>query len=172
MEERLQHDPRTKQQIKDILFEHLYGPVERHFKKQLNEIIIKNSALLNTAEQHFSYKGVVYALNAAPAVRKMIRLAPALHNDMDLYLKETRQLNNTELPYVLGFINQVLNSSNNLQDYLKILPESVHGPIQQLIASCPCRVLSIDPEHVKQLKEKNKTSIDMIKQRMLSNLLL
>ena len=42
MSEHLQHDPRTKQQIKDILFNFLYGPVEAHFKKQLADIIIQH----------------------------------------------------------------------------------------------------------------------------------
>jgi hypothetical protein len=87
-------------------------------------------------------------------------------------VKETKQLNNHELPYVLGFINQVLNSSNNLQDYLKLLPDSVHSPIQKLINSCPCRVVDLTPDEIKHLKEKNYESIELIKQRMLSNLIL
>lgn len=172
MEDHLQHDPKTKQQIKEILFNFLYGPVEAHFKKELSAIILKNSALLNTTEHSFSYKGVTYSIDAPAVIRKMPRLNPTLYPVMDKYLKETKQLNNTELPYVLGFINQVLNSSNNLQDYLKLLPESVHGPIQQLIATCPCRLIELSPERIEHFKEKNKTPIDLIKQRMLTNLLL
>lgn len=172
MEEKLQHDPRTKQQIKDILFDYLYGPVERHYKKQLEEIVLKNSAAMNMHEQYFTYKGVVYSSQAAPAIRRIVRLTPALHPAMDKYLKDTKQLNNTELPYVLGFINQVLNSSNNLQDYLKVLPDSVHGPINNLIASCPCRMIELSKDEVEHLKDKNKSSIELMKQRMLSNLLL
>jgi len=172
VEDHLQHDPKTKQQIKEILFAFLYNPVERHFKKQLDAIILQNALLLNSPHQCFSYKGVVYAIQVAPVIRKMPRLSPALHLRMDEYLKEVKQLNNTELPYVLGFINQVLNSSNNLQDYLKMLPASIHGPIEQLIATCPCRTVALDKEHVQQLKDKNQASIDMIKQRMVSNLLL
>ena len=172
MEDHLQHDPRTKQQIKDILFAFLYNPVERHFKKQLDAIILQNSILLNSPYQCFSYKGIVYALQVAPVIRKMPRLSPALHVRMDNYLKEVKQLNNVELPYVVGFINQVLNSSNNLQDYLKMLPASIHSPIEQLIATCPYRVVALDKDHVQQLKDKNQVPIDMIKQRMVSNLLL
>ena len=41
--EQLNHDPRTKQQIKDILYQHQYGPVQGQFKKRLDEIITKNS---------------------------------------------------------------------------------------------------------------------------------
>lgn len=172
MDNHLQHDPRTKQQIKDILFAFLYSPIEQHFKKQLAVIIAKNSTLLNTGHQFFNYKGVVYSVQAPSVVKRLIRLSPSLYIEMDNYIKETKQLNNHELPYVLGFINQVLNSSNNLQDYLKVLPESIHSPIEQLIATCPCRVLSMDTEHINHLKTKNQASIDMIKQRMLTNLLI
>jgi hypothetical protein len=172
MTEKLQHDPRTKQQIKDILFDYLYGPGEASFKKQLAQIVSQNCVLTNSAHKCFSYRGVVYSIDAPPVIRKMTRLHPTLHMKMDKYVKETKQLNNHELPYVLGFINQVLNSSNNLQDYLKLLPDSVHSPIQVLINSCPCRVVDLSADEIKHLKEKNYESIELIKQRMLSNLIL
>lgn len=172
MNERLQHDPRTKQQIKDVLFALLYGPVEQHFKRQLAAIITQNSVLMNTSYQCFSYRGVVYSVDAPPILRKMTRLHPSMQSKMDIYISETKQLNDYELPYVLGFINQVLNYSNNLQDYLKVLPESVHGPIQQFIATCPCRVIDITPNEAENLVVNNKLPITLIKQRMLANLLL
>lgn len=172
MEGRQQNDPRIKQQIKNDLFTLLYTPVEQNFKRQLDSIIINNSVLMHSAHHNFSHRGIMYSLRAGPIPRQVVRLNPTLYPLMDEYLESVNQLNKTELPYVLGFINRVLNSSNDLRDFLTMLPASVHRPIQKLIASCPCRVIALDPEHVKQLIDKNQVPIDLIKQRMLTNLLL
>jgi len=102
----------------------------------------------------------------------MNRLHPQLHPVMNEYLKETKQLNEKELPYVLGFITQVLNSSNELHDYLRLLPQSVHHPVQSLIDTCPCRAKKLSDETVDLLQQKNQIPIRLIKQRMVNNLLI
>jgi hypothetical protein len=122
--------------------------------------------------KHFSYKGVTYNCDVtAPPLRKN-RLVPALRATMDEYLEEVEQLNNHELPYVLGFINQVLNSSPDLTDYLRIFPESVHHPLTKMMATCPCRNTSLPDERVLHLQSKNQAPIDMMRQRLVMNLLL
>lgn len=172
MEERLQHDPRTKVQIKETLYSFLYNPIERHLKAQLDAIIVKNALTQGNTNYAFTYKGALYSVEAHPLLRNVNKLSPLLRPMMDEYLKEVTELNSTELPYVLGFINKVLNSSNSLQDYLLILPESVHQPIQKLVNQCPCREHVISQDTVKKIKSTNKVPIDLIKQRMLSNLLI
>lgn len=171
--ESLQHDPRTKQQIKDMLYSFLYQPVKDQYDKKLQSIIKQNCSLLASGHDSFIYKGVVYAATESTKLpRKMNRLAPQLEPLMNEYLKEVKQLNEYELPYVLGFINQVLNSSNDLQDYLKVLPPSIHRPIEELIASCPCRTTKLTPDKVQEMQEKNQLPIELIKKRQVLNLLL
>ena len=172
MDEPLQHDPRTKQQIVDALHEFLYAPVLKQFQKRLDEIITKNGVFLNSADRCFTYKGKVYASQDADIPRVVNRLVKQLMPFMDEYIADERQLNTHELPYVLGFIRQVLNSSNNLHDYLHVLPSSVHRPVEQLIASCPCRSVKLTPEGIQELQKKNQVSIDLMKRRMVTNLLL
>lgn len=172
MEETLQHDPRTKQQIKDVLYTFLYGPIQKQFKKQLDTIIIRNTALSNAAHASFSYKGKFYAYDSSPPPRKMTRLLPQLQPMMDAYLKELNQLNSQELPYVLGFITQVLNASNDLHDYLKVLPAAIHQPIEAYIASCPCRTKHLTDFDVECMQQHNAATISLIKQRMVTNLLI
>lgn len=172
MEDYLQHDPRTKQQIKDMLYAFLYGPIQKQFKKQLDAIIIKNAVLSQASHASFTYKGIVYSCDPGPPPRKMTRLVPQLQPLMEDYLKELRQLNSQELPYVLGFITQVLNASNNLHDYLKVFPEAIHQPIDAYIASCPCRTKHLTDFDVDCMQKKNAATIVMIKQRMTTNLLI
>jgi hypothetical protein len=170
--EPLQYDPRTKQIIKDSLYDFLYTPVQRHFKIRLDTIILRNSLLGGYGHKSFTYKGVHYSCDNGPPPRKWNRLLPQLKEQMDEYLFDLSQLNEKELPFVLGFINQVLNSSNDLGDYLRLLPESVHQPIKHLIASCPCQTKKLSDKQVELFQEQNKPHIDLIKKRMFTNLLI
>ena len=65
-----------------------------------------------------------------------------------------------------------MNATSDLTDYLRVLPESVHQPLQKLMATCPCRTATLAPEKVEQLKAKNAVPIDLMKQRLMTNLLL
>lgn len=170
--EQLQHDPRTKQLIKDTLYEFLYRPIENQFKNRLEVLIVRNTLLGGYSHKSFNYKGVLYNCDNGPPPRKWNRLILQLKPAMDEYLFELKQLNEQEMPFVIGFINQVLNASNDLQDYLHIFPESIHQPLEKLIGSCPCQTKQLSNERILELKEKNKTPINMVKQRMVTNLLI
>jgi len=172
MEEVLQHDPRTKSQIKDILYAFLYEPVQKKFKQCLDTIINKNTAISGYTHKSFTYKGVMYSNDTSSPPRRLNRLHPQLQADMDNYIREVKLLNDNELPYVVGFITQVLNSSNDLHDYLRVLPSAVHLPIEKLIASCPCRTKRLTEEMVEEIQTKNQTSIALMKRRMVQNLLI
>ena len=172
MSEVLQHDPRMKSQIKDMLCNFLYEPVRKQFKHRLDTLISRNTAIIGASHQSFIYKGNLYNNDPSPVPRRLNRLVPQLVPEMDAYLADLKQLNDKEVPYVLGFINQVLNSSNDLHDYLRLLPSSVHQPIQKLIDSCPCRTKKLTDEQVQELQARNKQSIDLVKQRMVTNLLI
>lgn len=172
MDEHLQHDPRTKQQIKDAVYHFVYSPILKHFQERLSLIVAKNCTLIGNSDLTFIYKGETYSTSSGNTGRTLNRLAKPMIPFMEEYLKDIRQLNNYELPYVLGFIGQVLNSSNHLHDYLLLLPPSVHRPIESMIASCPCKSVRLTPESITEFQNKNKVSIDLMKQRMVTNLLI
>jgi len=89
-----------------------------------------------------------------------------------VYLKEVNELNMHEIPYVMGFINQVLNSSDDLNDYLRVLPETMHRPLKELMDICPCRTTKLSPETVEEMRTRNNHSIELMKRRLVTNLLL
>ena len=168
---RAHHDPRTKQQIKDMLYQFIYEPVEQRFLKRLTDIGLRNSNFLHSPHTSFTYRGVTYNPQDQQLPRRMNRLIPSLTVDMDLYLHDLNTLNTHEIPYVLGFINQVLNASNDLPDYLRVLPPSIHQPIQDMINSCGCRTTQLTEETVAHLQQSNQRSIELLKQRLMLNLL-
>lgn len=169
----VQHDPKIKTQIKDALYQFLYEPIQKQFQDQLERIAVQNSIINRCSHNSFMYRNVLYNCDPqTPLPRKMNRLHPKLHATMNEYLRETSAINEQEMPYVLGYINQVLNSSNYFQDYLRLFPHVVHGLLHQLIQSCPCRSPSLPDETVKLLQQKNRSAIELMKQRMVTNLLL
>jgi hypothetical protein len=172
MDAHIQYDPRTKQQLKDLLYSYLYLPVEKASKAKLSKLILRNSSLMGNSKKAFTYKGAVYSLDDNQSYRNTNRLHKLLYPDMDEHLKEVTILNTTELPFVVGFITSVLNSSNSIQDYLNLLPASIHSPIEQLAATCPCRLCNLSPELVHSMQVKNKEPIELIKRRMVLNLLI
>lgn len=172
MSEIVQHDPRTKKYIKDSIYSYLYDPVLKRFKQQLDSLITRNTALMGYSHLSFVYKGELYSCDVRIAPRKHNKLATALYKEMDVYLYELDTLNSEELPYVLGFVTKVLNTSNSFSDYLKIFPSSVHYPIQEAIKQCPCRSCVLTPEKITELKESNKGAISMLKNRLAANLLI
>ena len=172
MDTQPQHDPRTKQQIKEALYAHLYDPVQRHFKDRLDRLIIKNTLLVKSSHRSFNYKGVTYSCDASTPPRRANKLAPQLKGAMDEYLQDLKKLNDEEVPYVIGYINQVLNASNDFCDYLDLLPSVVHPTIQEFVSKCPCRTRHLTPEEVVSLQRKNAESIELLKSRMVLNLLI
>lgn len=169
--EHLQHDPRTKQLVKDTLFDFLYSNVQVQMKTRLDNIIVKNTLLGGYGHKSFFYKGVLYQCDSTKPPLKRNTLLLQLRPLMDDYLKEMNQLNEEELPYVLGFINQVLNSSNDFQDYLRLFPNAVHHPLEKLVLSCPCRTKQLSDASVETLRKKNQKSIELMKKRMVLNLI-
>ena len=169
--EQPQHDPRTKRMIKDVLYELLYTPIQKQFKQRLDQLIVKNAVLGGYSHKSFMYKNVLYNCDTNAMPRKMNRLVIQLQPAMNEYLKELKQLNEDEL-HVLGYITQVLNSSNELHDYLRLLPPSVHPAIQGLINTCSCRGKRLPDETVALLQEKNLGPVQLMKNRMVTNLLI
>jgi hypothetical protein len=170
--EPLRHDPLTKIQIKEALYDFLYTPVVDSMAARLKALIVKNALLGGYHHKSFHHKGVLYSCDDTPAPKRWNRLLPQLKPMMEEYLRDMDAINRRELPFVLGFINQVLNSSNNFGDYLKLFPDCLHPPLQKLQESCPCHTKALGDDTINSMTQTNLVPINMIKQRMVTNLLI
>lgn len=122
-------DPRIKQAIKQALQGHLYAPVNRRAAETLRSIIVSNTTAARYTHESFNYKGQYYSFERARLRFNNQRLVPELHLSMDEYLAEKQHLEYTEVPYVVGFFNKMLNASNSVEDYKLILPDYMHAAI-------------------------------------------
>lgn len=169
----LEHNPRTKIQVRELLYDTLYRPVQARFTARLNKIIDLNCNIQKSSHPSFTYRGHTYTKEGinTPPPRRLAVLADTLKAEMDDYLTETTYLNSHELPFVVGYINQVLNISEDFPDYLKLLPEAIHRPLIELMATCPCKTSQLTQEAIDAMKETNRVSISLMKQRIVLNMI-
>lgn len=167
----MHYDPRIKQEAANAIQMLLYIPSDTSFQKRLDSIILQNSALLNEPRKYFSHRNITYTLPNALSDRRIPRLVPEMRPHMDKYLKDVKDLYDMEVIYVTGFISQALNLSNFPQDYLEIFPTSVHLPIKKIFANYFCIPGTTDKTLLQAFINKNQAPINMIKQRMVLNLL-
>jgi hypothetical protein len=167
----LHHDAHTKSQIKEVLYKYLYDPVNLEYKRKLDQVIRRNCNLIGSAYESFSFKGVTYATANSPLPKKANRLHKDLQEPFKVLLEEIRILNEYEVPQVLGLITRILNSSNNLQDYMKLFPPSIHAPLLQTIRTCPCRLDELEAEKVAKFHSDQAVPLGLLKKRLVLNLI-
>lgn len=164
----LQHDPKAKTQLRDAIYDFLYGPVMEKFQERLRKIVADNCRLTSYPHPSFIYRGVFHNLDTRIPTGKKNKLHPSLKDEMEEYLKDLREINEKEIPYVLGSITKVLNASDGLEDYLDMFPDMLHPLITDLIQTCPCRKRRLSPEKKEELV--NSTQLNLIKHRIFANI--
>lgn len=165
------YDPGVKHYLKHQIYELLYKPSADKMKFKLDTIINRNTLIGKYTHKSFTYKGVSYSSEPTAPPRKSNSLIPELKGDMDDYLTELEALNGYEVPYVLGFITAVLNASNHFPDYLKILPEIAHKPVKESMNKHPWKSEELTDQAVEEFKEKFKVPIQLMKQRVIKNMI-
>lgn len=169
----LAYDPKTKLRIRDAIYDHLYGPAEEKFQRRLEQLIKQNTSIYRNTQPCFKYKGEVYTLEPGKIVPRPTNwLDQSLYADMEAYLSDVNEMKEDELPYVMGYLNKVLNASDSFQDYYKLFPEAIHPVLRKLENSCPCRNDLLDDKTIEKIRNSNVIAIRRIKRRMTLNLLL
>jgi hypothetical protein len=166
-------EPRVKQTIKNALEAAMYAPTHRRFEAKLKELLRTNTTAARYVHESFTYKGEYYSFEFTHPRFKTNRLLPELQPSMDEYLAEKKHLEYTEVPFVVGFFNKMLNASNSVHDYLQILPESLHSAIYNLFL--PAEFVlprEMTDEQVEAFKEAHKDWLLMLKKRMVLELVI
>lgn len=160
--------PKLKHDIKIALMAGLFTKETQRLQAQLEDICARQRRLTPSA-MCFSYKGLVTQLYSNGGILNRVILAPALRPSMDAWIKENKLLQEHEIAVVSGFITRLLNKVHNPIDCLRILPESLHPLIKGMVFDL--KAVSFTEEQVQEFIQTNQTYIDMIKQRMVMNLI-
>lgn len=160
-----------KHAIQTSLMAHLYNPVRDRHTKQLESLIVRNSLLRKVGVKAFRYKGTLYrSLDCPGGVIQAPRLHEDLEPEMAQMLEEQREIHSVEEPMVKGYITLVLNLSDNIEDYLLLLPQSLHRSIVSL--ALPYRgERRVSEDTAPYVMEPHLRCIQLIKERMVSNLI-
>lgn len=163
----------AKHAIQTALMNYLYEPVRQRHRKQVEALIVKNCILTKTVVRAFRYKGDIYRSAQAPSGPL---LAAKLHDDLAPELaqmiEEQQEIHAIEEPMVKGYITLVLNLSDQIDDFLLLFPQSVHRAILNLnlTSGFGPRVIP-DEAAAAPVLEKHARCIQLIKERMVSNLI-
>lgn len=166
-------DPRVKHLIKVALEDFMYLAVNRSFKERLLAILQRNTVDCVYPHQSFSYKGVYYSFELVAPRFKTQKLLPEFHPAMDELLTEQKRIEYTEKPYIFGFFNKVLNASNSINDYYRLLPECVHDPIRTVVqvTDLISYHTELSDEQVEQFQLEHQSWILQLKSRMVLDLI-
>jgi len=172
-------DKTYKLMLRTTLLSFIYSKGEQEQQDKLDRMVDKNCVLQETGTLCFMYKCILYKGTGYHwRQRGTPRLHASLREDITDYLNEAKAIANVELPYVTAFLNTVLNSSPNLKDYLRVLPSSIHDPIEKLIAEeqlitgCGYTVESLSEAQVQEIITTSKRAISFIKERLMLNLIM
>jgi hypothetical protein len=166
------YDARTKKRIKEALYDALYGQVNKEQFNTLVQIIRKNSIKCQNSQHCFKYKGILHSSDPKKLVPRPVNwLHTSFFNEMELYLDEKKTLERDEIPHVMGFVVQVLNSSDSFKDYFKLLPESLHPILIRIRDQCPCRNDYLDEKQIERIQAQNISAVNLLRRRVTINLL-
>lgn len=149
----------------------MYDNTRRRQQTKLEEISTKNMVLCRYPHNSFSYKGEYYNFEQQPLRYKNQRLVAELHPVMDAWLADKRHLEFTEMPFVLGLFNKVLNLTNSVEDYYLLLPDCMHRAIR--ILELPAESMlprELSDDLVAEFKTIHADWILMLKKRMILDL--
>lgn len=158
--------------ILHLLTKVIYEPLEAASQKELEAIATEHSNAKNQTVCYFDYKGERYQLTIVKGQRcLMSTLLPALQPRMNAWLKNKKDVLDTEKVYILGLFRKVLNSSESIRDYKRLLPECTHSVLDQCRAEFFDLPPALSDEFVKQFWIDNESAIVQLKTRMMYNIL-
>lgn len=153
------------------LMDFLYSKVLTYLSKQFLDIAERNREALEAPMLGFNYKGEDYLVTVSRRKWKPVDLHETLRPEMDALLKMKEELS-VEMDYVRSYISRVLNSSKNIADYFVLLPTSIHEGLKSCLAVMPSSKSELTPDEIADVMKHNQKGYDLVKTRLLKNMLI
>lgn len=163
---------KLKALIKTEIERFLYGKADARHTRLLTELINENDLAINTIYHLcFRYKSKVYDLVPGALRRVIPKLQPEFHERMDKLIADIDLIERSERPLAMGFVQKVLNTSDRPEDYLVLFPTSLHPAIATLLEQLPSAGSPLSMDQSAELAKANAKGLDMLKMRLVMNML-
>jgi hypothetical protein len=159
-------------ELRDALINDLYGNNENYFQKELNRIISENSQLHGNNQQYFQFRNEVYVNNMFKGAFE--RPTNMLHKEMRQSFKTLladQEANNKERALVLGYIQRILATTTYAEDFLRVLPTSLHQIVFKYDRHFTEGDGILQGEALKEFQSTNQPLLKLLKGRMAYSLL-
>jgi hypothetical protein len=170
-----QQDPLLKSTIRDRMYALLYVPADTRMFDRIKAIIVKNAVRVGASHASFMYKAVNYSCDDNKILpRPRNQLHVSMEEAMQEYLRDDADLK-AEKPFVQAYLTQVLNASDHPEDWLLLLPASLHKPVRDLIAEKGVHAFTgirrMTGEGIAAFLATHKEAANQCKQRLVTNLI-
>lgn len=164
-------DPRAKITIREAILTYLYAPTVLQRTRRLEELAIKNALVGGFSHKSFVYRGEVYNADTTHPPLRRIQLLPEFRPLIDEWLADKAEIEAHEEPMISGMLSRILTSCFDARDVVKILPDTFAQPVREhMMALVSDKRLSSDK--IEALRAENEHPIQLMRERMVLNLLL
>lgn len=167
--------PNVRIMLCDALCERLYAGAEQRLKRELDSLIEQNSALHNNDILMMRHGDRVHLHSAVSQVPNAFRQSPNLcHREMREHirdhLKSAEELR-SDRALVTGYFQQMFTATSYAEDFLRVLPPSLHQVVRQHDRHFLEGDGVLIGEALDQFMEKNAALLSVVKKRLTLNLL-
>lgn len=173
-------DPNLRAVILNKILNNLLSASFEKSKRELEQLIERNSALIGNDLKSIRIQGKPFQLTIkvqrhrrrgqASPVNIRNTLHPELEEVGNAWFSRRNQLE-ADARSLKNILSCVLNISNVFTDICELLPESLHGYVQELREYFPPEGVSLGEDRIMAFKQAHSKSLDQIKHRMAINLL-
>lgn len=156
----------TEERIVNSLLDKLFRQHMLFIKSDTRALIGKNNKLQREDYTGFSYKGVQYGAEQSSWAER-IPLAEVYHVDLDNLLLEEIKLKD-RMNKTHSYLSRAFTLIENSADIKALLPEQIH----QYLNVHTYGFTTLSPEQVMEFNTNNIQYVDIIKEQMITNLLL
>lgn len=161
------HNTTVKESMAEAVINTLYGDTDIELNNTLIGIATDNNLLLKSSHLSFMYRGRYYNLEPEQA-RYPDELESQLHERMNDYLAEAKQVREYEIPVIRGILKSLFMASDRISDYKQVLPEFVHGAFNGYHDGDAVR-RTLLPQDIAKFQKRVEPFITIMKGRMLQN---
>jgi len=164
--------PHARIELVDAIVNDLYSPEIKYQQSMLDAMIESNSTLNGNTQAHFIFKGETYIKSGFKGVaeRPSNSLDKSLRTEMKGWLKEQEQIA-FEKTQILGYLGRMLLLTTYTEDFLKVLPPSLHRIVLKLDRHFKTGDGILQGEALEEFQRNNHDVLKIIKGRMALGLL-